>query len=172
MVADARAGMALGYLSSIIPVGLIAGAIYFCLKTSGLYGLACGSLGMLVLPHCFLPPLSFFAHSLPSASFPPSRSPCLLLPPSRPPSSLSPLGIFSPRGTTQVRLEACNVPLLFSLPLSLPLSVSVLRHALRPPSPPHSQTAAPAPSLFLFLRCYALLLFILLCCTPCSHAAA
>ncbi|EKX44949.1 hypothetical protein GUITHDRAFT_157894 [Guillardia theta CCMP2712] len=40
-------GIALGYLSSIIPVGLIAGAVYFCLKTTGLYGVACGALGML-----------------------------------------------------------------------------------------------------------------------------
>jgi len=40
-------GIALGYLSSIIPVGLIAGAVYFCFKTTGLYGVAIGSLGML-----------------------------------------------------------------------------------------------------------------------------
>jgi len=40
-------GIALGYLSSIIPVGLIAGGVYFCFKTTGLYGVAIGSLGML-----------------------------------------------------------------------------------------------------------------------------
>ena len=40
-------GIALGYLSSIVPVGLIAGAVYFCFKTTGLYGVAVGSLGML-----------------------------------------------------------------------------------------------------------------------------
>ena len=40
-------GVALGYLSSIIPVGLIAGAVYFCFKTTGLYGVAIGFLGML-----------------------------------------------------------------------------------------------------------------------------
>ena len=40
-------GIALGYLSPIIPVGLIAGAIYFCFKTMGLYGVAVCSLGML-----------------------------------------------------------------------------------------------------------------------------
>eukprot|EP00802_Teleaulax_amphioxeia_P002564 Tamp_02567.p1 GENE.Tamp_02567~~Tamp_02567.p1 ORF type:complete len:958 (-),score=237.61 Tamp_02567:1210-4083(-) len=40
-------GIALGYLSSIVPVGLIAGAVYFCFKTTGLYGVAIGSLGML-----------------------------------------------------------------------------------------------------------------------------
>jgi H(+)-translocating pyrophosphatase len=40
-------GVALGYLSCVIPVGLIAATIYFCLKTAGMYGVAIGSLGML-----------------------------------------------------------------------------------------------------------------------------
>jgi inorganic pyrophosphatase len=40
-------GLALGYLSSVLPVALIAGAIYFCVKTTGMYGVAVGSIGML-----------------------------------------------------------------------------------------------------------------------------
>ena len=40
-------GLALGYLSSVLPVALIAGTIYFCVKTTGMYGVAIGSLGML-----------------------------------------------------------------------------------------------------------------------------
>ncbi|KAJ1473395.1 inorganic H+ pyrophosphatase-domain-containing protein [Baffinella frigidus] len=40
-------GVALGYLSSIIPVALIALTVFFCAKTTGMYGVAIGSLGML-----------------------------------------------------------------------------------------------------------------------------
>merc|ERR1719183_2290298 len=40
-------GVALGYLSSIVPVALIALTVFFCAKTTGMYGVAIGSLGML-----------------------------------------------------------------------------------------------------------------------------
>jgi H(+)-translocating pyrophosphatase len=40
-------GLSLGYLSSVLPVALISGTIYFCVKTTGMYGVAIGSLGML-----------------------------------------------------------------------------------------------------------------------------